>query len=376
MSKAHLSPIIVKVKHAGKTYDVTVDLTAPGVDFKVLLFSLTNVEPERQKILVKGGQLKDDADMSKLGLKPGQTLMMIGTPSGNVIKAPVQKMKFLEDMTDEQLAAREGATPAGFQNLGNTCYLNSTLQTLRYIPELQQELESYKGGNSGPSPSGFALGGGANNIFGGLNLGGGSGDLTGSLRDLYKQLNGTTSGFSPVMFVNSLRAAFPQFAQKDKHGNFAQQDAEECYSQILHELKNKLKSEGAAQGFVEKYMSGKIHSTMKLKGEESPDEMPVETDENFVNLKCHITNKTNFLKDGLLEGLKEDIEKHSPSLGCEAVYEKTSEITRLPKYLTVSHSPVRRLAAYLYSVVSLRPLLLEKGYQQEGQDYAQSHLPL
>lgn len=278
--------------------------------------------------------------MSKLGLKPGQTLMMMGTPSGNAIQAPKEKMKFVEDMTDEQLAAREGATPAGFQNLGNTCYLNSTLQTLRFIPELQKELESYNAGGSGSgAPSGFSLGGGANNIFGGLNLGGGSGgDLTTSLRDLYKQLNSTTEGYAPVMFLNSLRSAFPQFAQKDKTGRYAQQDAEECYSQILHELKTKLKSDGATQSFVEKYMSGKMHSTLKLKGEESPDEMPVETDETFVNLKCHITNKTNFLKDGLLEGLKEDIEKHSPSLDREAVYEKTSEITRLPKYLTVSEN--------------------------------------
>ena len=103
---------LVIVKHAGKKYDVTADLTQPGEVFKALLYSLTNVEPERQKILVKGGQLKDDADMSKLGLKPGQTLMMMGTPSGKAIQAPKEKMKFVEDMTDAELASREDATPA------------------------------------------------------------------------------------------------------------------------------------------------------------------------------------------------------------------------------------------------------------------------
>jgi hypothetical protein len=81
----------VIVKHQGKKHEVEVDTTSNGETFKYQLFSITGVEPERQKIIVKGGQLKDDADMSKLGLKSGQTLMMMGTPSGdntNVIEKP------------------------------------------------------------------------------------------------------------------------------------------------------------------------------------------------------------------------------------------------------------------------------------------------
>lgn len=134
------------VKHQGKKHEVEVDTSSNGETFKYQLFSITGVEPERQKIIVKGGQLKDDADMSKLGLKSGQTLMMMGTPSGdntNVIEKPKEKIKFLEDMDEAEAAQLEGATPAGLQNLGNTCYMNSTLQVLRSVPELQEELLRY-----------------------------------------------------------------------------------------------------------------------------------------------------------------------------------------------------------------------------------------
>ena len=57
------------VKWNGTKYPVPIDTDQPALIFKTQLFSLTQVSPDRQKIMVKGGMLKDDADMNSFGFK-------------------------------------------------------------------------------------------------------------------------------------------------------------------------------------------------------------------------------------------------------------------------------------------------------------------
>lgn len=314
------------IKHQGKKYDVEIDPTSTGEDFKLQLFSLTSVEPDRQKILIKGGQLKDDADMSKLGLKAGQIIMMMGTPGsgGSELVRPKDKIKFVEDMTEAEQAQQVGATPAGLINLGNTCYLNSTLQTLRSIPELQTALQKYT-----PNSSGFMAG--MSQM-----------DLAAQLAGLYSKMSLTQEAFPPMNFLDALRVVFPQFAEKAKSSNgYAQQDAEEAWSQIVQQLSQKVKvreEEGAPEmSFVDKYMSGEFSSTLECDEEEARNggEEAVKSKDQFYKLNCHIDGSTNHLRDGILAALSEKLEKKSEVLDRDSTYTKKSKISRAPKYLTV-----------------------------------------
>ena len=71
--------IPITVKWNKETHDVEADTSQPPTVFKFQMYSLTGVPPDRQKIMIKGGFLKDDSDWNKVALKPNQKLMMMGT---------------------------------------------------------------------------------------------------------------------------------------------------------------------------------------------------------------------------------------------------------------------------------------------------------
>ncbi|MEQ2308963.1 Ubiquitin carboxyl-terminal hydrolase 14, partial [Ameca splendens] len=94
----------VNVKWGKEKFDaVELNTEEPPMVFKAQLFALTGVQPDRQKVMVKGGTLKDD-EWGNIKLKNGMTLLMMGSADA-LPEEPAVRPMFVEDMTEEQLAS-------------------------------------------------------------------------------------------------------------------------------------------------------------------------------------------------------------------------------------------------------------------------------
>lgn len=74
-------------------------------------------------------------------------------------------------------------------------------------------------------------------------------------------MNKTTEAFPPLLFLQVLRQVNPQFGERSRNGGgFAQQDADECWSQIMTSLTNA----GVGPHWTEQFMSGEMETTYEF----------------------------------------------------------------------------------------------------------------
>lgn len=353
-----MPPYKVKVKWGKETFsDIEVNCDESPMLFKAQLFALTGVQPERQKVMIKGVTLKDTDDgWETFKLKENATVLLMGSKEEDVPKEPQEKTVFLEDMNEAEIASALDL-PAGLSNLGNTCYMNATVQCLKSVPELRDGLQRFQ---TGIRP-----------LIAGANSSSMSQSITTALRDLYTSMDQPgNSVVPPIVLLQVLHMAFPRFAEKAESssaagsahggaghggggGGFVQQDANECWTELVRMLQQRLPANDTAEGkadvamdvaaagpsdavyksLIDQYFGGTFD--VEWKCGESEEEPVTKNKEQFLQLSCFISQDVRYMHSGLRSKMQENITKMSPSLDRDAVYVKTSKISRLPAYLTI-----------------------------------------
>ena len=183
-------------------------------------------------------------------LKAGAKVTLMGTAEGNELKKPTENVVFEEDLTPEERAKilkekKVELLPAGIKNLGNTCYLNSTLQCLLRLGDFRDSIDAFVPSEASPDAT-----------------------LTAQLRGVSQMLSSTTDSIAPLQFITALRQRFPRFAEM-QNGAFMQQDAEECMRGLLQVCSETMNAGGVNQ--IDELFGARVLSKMKcLECDEEP----------------------------------------------------------------------------------------------------------
>lgn len=333
----------INIKWGKNTYDVDVEQDEKLSDFAARLMSLTGVPTDRQKLMNKGKFVKSDADLTTLITQSATTpakLILMGSAEAAPTE-PTKKPVFIEDLANSSVPHADAplVNQRGLVNLGNTCYLNSTLQAFRAVPELTDSLIKFSQKNQQTGTQ--SVNQPAKAVTG--RLGALMAELEGKS---YNQAN--SPAVNPMAFLTVFRQNFAQFAERSNEGGWAQQDADEALQALIQCMNDALgQAEGAKpadsqsssssssgnQSMIDYLFGGSLETETKCA--ENDAEPVKKSVEQFRRMRCHIDQKISYLLDGLKGDLSSELEMRSPLLGRTAVWKKTQLINQLPRYLIV-----------------------------------------
>ena len=222
-------------------------------------------------------------------------------------------------MTVDEQAVAGVVLPAGLRNIGNTCYANSTIQCLRNMPELRFAIK-----NAVPSQDPMA-------------------QFAKTLVSTCEELDNSGQAVVPASLINVMRRLFPLFSAGVAEGRPQQQDAEELYNALAQSISVSLAGPSLLPATTFDSLLG-IEMETTLQCEESADEAKSVGTDKVNKLVCNVqgsqqagdgSSQIDHVQEGLMLGLEGKVEKNSDVLGRNALWKKSSRISKLPRYLCI-----------------------------------------
>ena len=220
--------------------------------------------------------MKNSEDLSKFQWVDGMKLSMMGASEG-IPKKPKSDIVFVEDMSTKEQQKLGKQKPPGLDNLGNTCYMNATLQCMKAIPELRKSLEVLQVDAETNPPTSPGR------------------QMTVALSKLFTEMDDTRDAVTPFMYVTLMRNVFPQFAQMGEKGQgYTQQDADDFYTTLATEMSQHLRKDvpdvdfGESDNAIDALFG--ITTTMEMTCLETDQEKPVYKTDTLKRLQVTSSN--------------------------------------------------------------------------------------